>query len=234
MGVPSDPPRTPPFIDNVSTQDTLGFLAATAHVGRTAWRPATAPWHRGRAGRSAVSGEAPREPGCGALATRRDFRTLGPRTHQAHLAAQHVQRLRQFVEAQAPQHAAQRRRAPVRMRRPHGAGGIFRIHRHGAELHQFEDAAAAAQAALAVEHRPAVAELHCQRHGDRDQQPERREQHPGDTQRRQVERAFVRRAATRRSVGARRGRACPVPFAGACVAEGGATTYMVRPAFATV
>ena len=67
--------------------------------------------------------EAPREPGCGALATRRDFRALGPRTHQAHLAAQHVQRLRQLVDAQAPQHVADRCRAPVRMRRPHGAGG---------------------------------------------------------------------------------------------------------------
>src|SRR5947209_19988221 len=51
-----------------------------------------------------------------------EHRALGPRADEAHVAAEHVEELRNLVEARAAQPPADRRRAIVALRRPHRAG----------------------------------------------------------------------------------------------------------------
>src|SRR5262249_21943244 len=61
-----------------------------------------------------------------------EARALGPRADQAHLTAQHVDELRQFVEAGPPQKYAQGGAARIVDARPHGAGLRLRVHPHRA------------------------------------------------------------------------------------------------------
>src|SRR5581483_12007826 len=103
-----------------------------------------------------------------------------PRPDERHLAAQHVQHLRQLVDRVAPQHAADRgdarvvldlEKRPRRLVRRLERGlplGCVDVHRP--ELEHAELALAEADAAVAVEDRPGRVELD----GERDHEPERR------------------------------------------------------------
>src|SRR6185312_3953452 len=60
---------------------------------------------------------------------RDEFRPLRTRTDQAHLAAQHVDQLRQFVDARPPYEPADPRDPRVVDGRPRGLAVLFRVHR---------------------------------------------------------------------------------------------------------
>ena len=111
----------------------------------------------------------------------------GPRPDQGHLAPQHVQQLRQLVDAGTPQQAAQTRhahivaklsrRAPFRV--DQAGQPSLRIGRHGAELQTREKPSAAPDPLLAKQHRPAALAPHrqgCQRHQGQKEQDGRRRQ----------------------------------------------------------
>src|SRR5437762_8010832 len=58
------------------------------------------------------------------------IRSLGPRTHQRHIAAEHVQELRQFVQAETSQQRAERPRALLGAPRPHRTALALDADRH--------------------------------------------------------------------------------------------------------
>src|SRR5215469_11104038 len=94
------------------------------------------------------------------LAEQRDeFGSLGPWSDDRHLAAQDVEKLRQFVDAVAAQDRADFRRAVVRGRRPDRAAARFCVHRHRAELEQVEHHAVASDTPLPVQDRAAGFEV---------------------------------------------------------------------------
>jgi hypothetical protein len=99
-------------------------------------------------------------------------RTLGARTHQRHVAAQHVPQLRQLVQAGAAQDLADTGDAVI-------GGDIPRVvavgvDPHGAELQQLERMAVLADPDLAEQHRPWA--RHLDRHGQRRQHRCRQDQ----------------------------------------------------------
>src|SRR5689334_9647020 len=59
-----------------------------------------------------------------------EFGALGPRTDERHLAAQHVHELRQLVEAEAAQEAAEACRPGFAVRRPDRARLVLGVQRH--------------------------------------------------------------------------------------------------------
>src|SRR2546425_7484921 len=63
-----------------------------------------------------------------------EARALRARTHKTHLAPQHVEELRQLVEARAPQECAQAGAAQVVRAGPHEPGLRLGLHPHRAEL----------------------------------------------------------------------------------------------------
>jgi hypothetical protein len=99
-----------------------------------------------------------------------EFGALRPRPDQAHLAQQHVEKLRQFVDVRAAQQPADRGHARVAGDGPARAGQRFTFVEHGANLVDGERDTASAGARLRVERRPARAELHRQRRQEDDRQ----------------------------------------------------------------
>ncbi|EAU61758.1 hypothetical protein STIAU_7234 [Stigmatella aurantiaca DW4/3-1] len=99
-------------------------------------------------------------------------RALGTRPHQAHVAAQHVEELRQFVDGVLAQEGANGR-APRVLQAGHPGAGHLRVRAHGAELEDGEGAPIDAHALLGIENGPPAGELHQQR----------RHQHEGGRQR---------------------------------------------------
>jgi hypothetical protein len=88
---------------------------------------------------------------------------MRPRSDQVHLAAEHVDQLRQFVEAEAAQVMTDARDAIDVVGHPLGPRFSARMHRP--ELQEAERPAVAAGALLDEEHRSARVEL--DRDGDR-------------------------------------------------------------------
>src|SRR6266702_8498702 len=66
------------------------------------------------------------------------FERMRTRTHHRHLAAQHVDELRQLVEAGAPQERADRGDARVAARGLGDLAGLFLVHPHRTELVDLE------------------------------------------------------------------------------------------------
>ena len=126
-----------------------------------------------------------------ALHARGQLGALRARTHQAHLAAQHVHDLRQLVQMQPAQHAPDPGRAGIARRRPHRAGTILRPVDHGAELDQPKRASAQSKARLAVEHRTGTVEPDRDRDRHAQHHPDRQQRECGDADDAQVEGALV-------------------------------------------
>ena len=104
-----------------------------------------------------------------------------PRPDQVHLAAQHVDELRQLVEAVAPQAAPQARDPLGVVGFPLGVVALDGM--HGAELDELEGPPAAAHTLLDEEHGAARVELD----GDRDQGEQRQAAHQGQRAQEQAE-----------------------------------------------
>ena len=100
-----------------------------------------------------------------------EVRALGPRADERHVPLEHVPELRQFVEVEAPQEAAERRAARVVVTRPDRAGLALGVEAHRAELVDRERPAVEAHALLAVEDRAGRGEADERRDdGERDGQ----------------------------------------------------------------
>src|SRR6266508_521429 len=67
-----------------------------------------------------------------------ELRSLGARSDKRHLALQHIEKLRQFVEAVAAQESAESGRTPLPAARPNRAGARFGVQRHRPELEHRE------------------------------------------------------------------------------------------------
>ena len=131
------------------------------------------------------------ERGQPALDARGQLRALRPRTHQAHLAPQHVQHLRQLVEMEPAQHAAHRGGARIPPHRPDRPGAGLRALDHGAELEHREHPAVAPEARLAVQHRAGALEPDRERDADRHNRPERQQPQPRQRHEDEIEGALV-------------------------------------------
>ncbi len=118
-----------------------------------------------------------------------EARLLGAWAHQAHVAHEHVPQLRQFVERQLAQRAAERRAARIVLHRPARARHLG-VGAHAAELDHAEPAAVQAHALLRVEHGAA----RIQSHEQRQQQQQRRQQQQAEARAHEVERALEHRA----------------------------------------
>src|SRR6185312_2092331 len=100
-------------------------------------------------------------------------RTLGTRSDDRHVVSQHVEDLRQLVEAGSAQEAAQLGNARITL---HGElrSVCFRIDAHGPELENVERLSVPPEADLAIENRPGAIEGQQQEryreHGGRQQQ----------------------------------------------------------------
>ena len=164
-------------------------------------RHAPAPAGLGETRDAGPHGEPPCETGTPALDPRRKLRALGARTHQAHLAAQHVDDLRQLVEMESAQHPAHGRRARIARLRPHRPGPPLGILGHGAELQHRENPSAAPQPGLAVQHAATVLQPDRRRDRHPQHQPQRAERHERERERDQVERSLVAVAARARRCG---------------------------------
>ena len=77
------------------------------------------------------------------------------------MPAQHVENLRQLVDAQFPDHGADARDARVRLLRPLRLAVALRVRAHAAKFEHAEAAASEADACLPIEYRrtPTVFEL---------------------------------------------------------------------------
>src|SRR5262249_22311612 len=95
--------------------------------------------------------------------------SLRPRAHQAHVALEYIDKLRQLVQAGRAQERPQARAARVVFLRPDSAGLLLGIDAHAAELEHLELAAVQATPLLTVEHGPRAGELDQRR----DQQQQR-------------------------------------------------------------
>ena len=100
-------------------------------------------------------------------------RILRPWADERHLAAQHVDELRQLVELRPREHAADAREALVADDRQPRAGGVAP---HLAELDHVELAAIATDPARAIEHRAGLVDDD----GDGDREPDRQREHEQD------------------------------------------------------
>ena len=89
------------------------------------------------------------------------FGPLRTRAHQAHIAAQDIPQLRQFVQTQAPQIVSDPRAARVAGNRPDGAEVALGIFVHGPELDDGEAAPVETDTDLPVEDGAAVGEPDC-------------------------------------------------------------------------
>jgi hypothetical protein len=78
----------------------------------------------------------------------------GPRADDRHLAAQHVDEVRQLVEARPAQQAPDTRDARVALRDRQAAADVLGAGDHRPQLEDVEGLAVAADAALAVDRRP--------------------------------------------------------------------------------
>ena len=116
-----------------------------------------------------------------ALQFREELRPFRPRPDQAHVAAQDVQQLRQFVEMRGPHEPADPRDARVAGHRPTRPRQRLAVMDHGANLINREEPAATADADLRVKGGAARGQLDDQggrgdeRQGDRSQHQSRRE-----------------------------------------------------------
>src|SRR5438445_690092 len=70
-----------------------------------------------------------------------EARALRARPDEAHLAPEHVEELRQLVEARAPEEDAERRAAWIIRARPDGPGLLLGVHAHRPELQHLEASA---------------------------------------------------------------------------------------------
>src|SRR5258705_1074149 len=108
-----------------------------------------------------------------------EARALRPRPHEAHLAVQHVEELRQLVEARPPQGNAERGTPRIILARPHRSRLRLGVHPHRPELQHPEAPAVDPHALLAIEDGPRRGELERDRdpqhHWRRDRQRERAE-----------------------------------------------------------
>ncbi len=104
---------------------------------------------------------------------------LGARAHEAHLAAEHVEELRQLVELAVAQPAADRRHPRVAAR-GHAGSMLLRAHDHGPELEHVERDQVSPHPLLPEERGTAVGEAHGGGHekqdGRRDHETDRGEQ----------------------------------------------------------
>ena len=115
-----------------------------------------------------------------------EFRTFGPRTHQAHVATHHIDQLGQFVH-RCLAHDLADPGAPVLAFHPAGRrallqleGGGVRVERtHAAELQAVEHVSVAADAGLREKDRPRGAEPHQQHQGEEDRRDRQQSQSGG-------------------------------------------------------
>src|SRR6185436_13286939 len=80
-----------------------------------------------------------------------EVRTLRPRTHNRHIAAEHVPELREFVDVRPPQEPAERGHTGIVWHRPYRSAILLGIVVHRSELDDREGLAVEAHAFLAVE-----------------------------------------------------------------------------------
>lgn len=86
-----------------------------------------------------------------------------PRADQAHIPAQHVEKLRQLIEAGVPEYSPKRRDA---MRIELRLALAFAIHAHCPKFQQCEDPAIQAWATLTEQHRRSHGRANADRHHD--------------------------------------------------------------------
>src|SRR5690606_22604527 len=91
------------------------------------------------------------------------LRALGPRADKAHVAGQHVEQLRQFVQAGLADEAAHTGGPVIVAARPLRNAILLGIGAHAAELRQLEAAAALAHPDLPVQRRSAIFQAYRQR-----------------------------------------------------------------------
>ena len=111
---------------------------------------------------------------------------MGARTHHAHLAAQYVEQLRQFVDAGRADDAADTRDPVVVATGRAPALQVARLDAHAAKLVHQEQAVAVADALLAEEDRATAVELD----RNRDDQQQRREKCQRDRRQQHVDAAL--------------------------------------------
>src|SRR5450759_3364712 len=116
-------------------------------------------------------------------------RALRARPHEAHLAAQDVDQLRELVDAVLPHEAAQRRDPRVVVAGEHGTGQLLGVLDHAAELHEGERLHVAPEAFLAQQNR------RTHRHEDEHGEDEHHgaEHHEHHERQRHIERSFGHR-----------------------------------------
>jgi hypothetical protein len=121
-------------------------------------------------------------------------RPQSPRAREAHVAAEDVPELRQFVHRRGTQQASNARDAWITLGRLDGANMSLGIGNHRAELANVEGHTVKARSLLTVEHGPAIFELDHRR----DHCPPRRRSEQPDTREHHVESALgEHRPATR-------------------------------------
>jgi len=87
-----------------------------------------------------------------------EVRALRSRTHERHLADEHIPELREFIEAQLPEHLANSRHPLVVQDVPSHIG--VTVNPHGAELQHVEELPVAADTALTEQDRAGAADPH--------------------------------------------------------------------------
>ncbi len=106
---------------------------------------------------------------------------FGPRADDRHVAAQHVEELRELVDARAAQERAHSGGAAVGRRSPDRAGLGLGVDGHRTEFKQVELDAAAPDAPLPVQDRSARLQMH-RDSGDEHERPDERETDEGDAE----------------------------------------------------
>src|SRR5882762_4485075 len=101
-----------------------------------------------------------------------ELRALRARPDEAHVPAQHVENLRQLVDAQLSDHRADACDAWIRLLRPLGLAVALRVRAHAAEFENLEVVASETNTLLAIDYwrAPAVLELDCERRQHQDRQ----------------------------------------------------------------
>src|SRR5882762_10754153 len=92
-----------------------------------------------------------------------EARALRTRPHETHLAAKHVEELRQFVEARSPEKRPEAGAAWIVRTSPHRTGFSLGVDAHSPELEHAEPLAVDAHPLLTIENGPGRHEL--ERHG---------------------------------------------------------------------
>ena len=107
-----------------------------------------------------------------------DGGSFGSRSHDGHLAAQHVEELGELVDFRAPQQMPERKHARILLRRDHALSRIV-THVHGAQLVHREARAVAADAFGPVQDRTGTRQANAdrgkQQHGRQDDERQRRD-----------------------------------------------------------